>query len=325
MRIPGIVITVAALHAGAADEFTDPLQSGGTGPLMVSIYPAKFEMGWFPADTDRMFDKRAPEWAKPRRTVQIEDVFAMSKDEVTVAEFAGFVQQTRYLTLAERSGAGQRPAIGLRPPEKQCLHTPWAGHPGRRRGPVGFDFDTGLTWRNPGYPTTDKHPVACIAREDATAYAKWLAKETGHPYRLPSEAEWEYAARAGRSDWDLAMLVEDNDADTHNDIQSVFPSPGPADERTVNAFGLRGLGTRLEDVWFVAEWTVDCWHPNYEGAPEDGEPRRDGDCRKGVVRGHMFRPFAGRNVVRLGETTTETALGLRVVRSPLSGPLVRTD
>ncbi|MDE0037257.1 MAG: SUMF1/EgtB/PvdO family nonheme iron enzyme [Gammaproteobacteria bacterium] len=325
MRLPGIVITVAALHAGAAEEFTDPLQSGGTGPLMVSIYPAKFEMGWFPVDTDRMFDKRAPEWAKPRRTVQIEDVFAMSKDEVTVAEFAEFVQQTRYLTLAERSGAGQRPAIGLRPPEKQCLHTPWAGHPGRRRGPVGFDFDTGLTWRNPGYPTTDKHPVACIAREDATAYAKWLAKETGHPYRLPSEAEWEYAARAGRSDWDLAMLVEDNDADTRNDIQSVFPSPGPADERTVNAFGLRGLGTRLEDVWFVAEWTVDCWHPNYEGAPEDGEPRRDGDCRKGVVRGHMFRPFAGRNVVRLGETTTETALGLRVVRSPLSGPLVRAD
>ena len=234
------------------------------------------------------------------------------------------MQQTRYLTLAERSGAGQRPVIGRRPPEKQCLHTPWAGHPGRHRGPVGFDFDTGLTWRNPGYPTTDKHPVACIAREDAAAYAEWLAKETGHPYRLPSEAEWEYAARAGRSDWDLAMLVEDNDAATAND-QGVFPSPGPADERTANAFGLRGLGTRLEDVWFVAEWTADCWQPNYEGAPEDGEPRRDGDCRKGVVRGHMMRPFAGRNLVRWGETTTETALGLRVVRSPLSGPLVRTD
>ncbi|MCY3622117.1 MAG: SUMF1/EgtB/PvdO family nonheme iron enzyme [Gammaproteobacteria bacterium] len=325
MRIPGIVITAAAaLHAGAADEFTDPLRSGGTGPVMVSIYPAEFEMGWFRADTDRMFDKRAPESAKPRRTVQIEDVFAMSKDEVTVAEFAEFVQQTRYLTLAERSGAGQRPLRARRPPEKQCLHTRSAGHPGRQRGPVEFDVDTGLTWRNPGYPTTDKHPVACIGREDATAYAEWLAKETGHPYRLPSEAEWEYAARAGRSNWDLAMLVEDNDAATRND-QSVFPSPGPADERTANAFGLRGLGTRLEDVWFVAEWTADCWHPNYEGAPTDGEPRRDGDCRKGVVRGHMLRPFAGRNVMRWGKTTTETVLGFRVVRSPLSGPLVRAE
>ena len=324
MRFLSNVITVAALHAGAADEFADPLRAGGTGPVMVSLYPDEFEMGWFRADTDRLFDKSVAELSKPRHTVQIEDVFAMSKDEVTVAEFREFVQRTRYLTLAERSGAGRRPLRAWRPPEKQCLHSRHGGHPGRRRGPVEFDIDTGLTWRNPGYPTTDKHPVTCIAREDATAYADWLAKETGHPYRLPSEAEWEYAARAGRSNWDLAMLVEDADAATIND-QGVFPSPGPADERTANAFGLRGLGTRLEDVWFVAEWTADCWHPNYEGAPKDGEPRRDGDCRKGVVRGHMLRPFAGRNLVRWGETTTETVLGFRVVRSPMSGPLVRPD
>lgn len=324
MRFLSIVITVAALHAAAADEFADLLRAGGTGPVMVSLYPDEFEMGWFRADTDRLFDKSVAELSKPRHIVQIEDVFAMSKDEVTVAEFREFVQRTRYLTLAERSGAGRRPLRAWRPPEKQCLHSRHGGHPGRQRGPVNFAIDTGLTWHNPGYPTTDKHPVTCIAREDATAYADWLAKETGHPYRLPSEAEWEYAARAGRSNWDLAMLVEDNDATTGND-QSVFPSPGPVDERTANAFGLRGLGTRLEDVWFVAEWTADCWHPTYEGAPKDGEPRRDGDCRKGVVRGHMLRPFAGRNLVRWGETSTETVLGFRVVRSPLSGPLVRPD
>ena len=324
MRFPGVsaTITAVALHAGVAvecatDEFVDALRSGGTGPVMVQVYPDEFEMGWFRADTDRAYDKRAVELAKPRRTVQIEDAFAMSKDEVTVAEFAEFVRRTSHTTLAERSGAGRRSVRRMRPPEDQCLHTRAGGNPGRRV----FHADTGLTWREPGYPTTDQHPATCIAREDATAYVEWLAEETGHPYRLPSEAEWEYAARAGRTEWDLAMLVEDNDAATQND-QSIFPPPSQVDQRKSNAFGLRGLGTRLEDGWFVAEWVADCWHPNYEGAPEDGEPRRDGDCRMGVVRGSMLRPFVGRNVMWWGKTTTDTTTGFRVVRSPMSGPLV---
>ena len=302
--------------SGIAAEFSDPLRSGGTGPVMVEVAGGTFEMGWFRADTDGSYRKGTRDQALPRREVTIE-VFAMSRDEVTVGEFSEFARRTLHLTVAERSGAGRRPLVIPRPRSGQCVHAPWTGNKGGH-----FTTEVGLTWREPGNPSSDLHPVVCIARSDAVAYAEWLARETGHPYRLPSEAEWEYAARAGRSDFELRFIVEDSDFAAQNE-EDVFAKPRSVSERSANPFGLRGLGSYLEDGWYVAEWVADCWRSGYPEGEGNGDPLMDGDCRKGVVRGHLYRPFAGRNVMRWKETT-ETTLGLRVVRSPLSGPAVRS-
>ena len=309
------IVSAAILGSGVAAEFSDPLRSGGTGPVMVRIEADTFEMGWFRADYDHRYVKGTREQALPRREVMIE-TFAMSRDEVTVAEFSQFVRRTLHLTAAERSGAGRRPLVIPRPRKGQCVHTPWTGN---KPGPM-FTVEVGLTWREPANPSSDLHPVVCIARSDALAYAEWLAKETGHPYRLPSEAEWEFAARAGRSDFELRPIVEDSDFETHNS-DDVFAQPRTVSDRLTNPFGLRGMGSYLEDGWYVAEWVADCWNPGYPESSGDNDPILDGDCDKGVVRGSIYRPFAGRNAMRWNETT-DTALGFRVVRSPLSGPMV---
>lgn len=107
--------------------------------------------------------------------------------------------------------------------------------------------------------------------------------------------------------------------------RSAVPFPGSVDGRRANRFGLRGMGTYAEEGWIVAEWTADCWRPDYRAARDDGDPRTDGDCAKGVVRGHLFRPFAGRNVFRWPRQVSEQNLGFRVVISPMGGPLARGE
>jgi len=133
----------------------------------------------------------------------------------------------------------------------------------------------------------EERPVISVSWEDAVAYAQWLRNETGKRYRLPSEAEWEYAARAGTDTlyWWGEDIKEDgkvwaNCAGCGSEWD--YKQTAPAGSFPANAFGLQDTAG---NVW---EWVQDCWHDSYEGAPTDGsawEEKGGGDCGRRVVRG----------------------------------------
>ena len=122
-----------------------------------------------------------------------------------------------------------------------------------------------------------RRPAIGVSWPDAQAYVEWLSKETGEAYRLLSEAEWEYVARAGstgRMDWGY------NKANCgHCGSRWDSKQTAPAGSFPANPWGVHDM------LGNVAEWVEDCWNGNYAGAPSDGTAWTGGDCEKRVVRG----------------------------------------
>ena len=173
-------------------------------------------------------------------------------------------------TMGVPEAEGQRERTtddDARPLHKVTIAQPfWMGRfPVTRGEYAAFVADTnydkdGGHWRAPGFDQTDRHPVVNVRPEDADAYAAWLCRKTGQAYRLPSEAEWEYAARAGTTTarfWGEAFAG--GEIYVHTEDSTV-----PVDGRQPNPFGLHDM---LGHVW---EWCADPWHDNYKGAPTDG-------------------------------------------------------
>lgn len=156
-------------------------------------------------------------------------------------------------------------------------------------------------------------PVHNVTWDDAVAYAEWLSTETGRRYRLPSESEWEYAARAGGS----MRYSGSNDASPDyvdcKDCGGEHKNAAPrGKDLKPNAFGLAGMSGG------VAEWVMDCWKPSYDQAPTDGSAR-GGDCAKRVLRGGSWRD--GRKRV----TVTSRAFYDRDVPYPYYGLRIARD
>jgi formylglycine-generating enzyme required for sulfatase activity len=199
----------------------------------------------------------------PQHVVTISKPFAVGKLHVTVDQFKAFVSETGY-AASTKCNTDRR----------------------NRDEPDGF-------WSDPGFKQEGSHPVVCVSWDDANAYADWLAKMTGKPYRLLSEAEWEYAARGqtqpagfwfgyprfwfGNDEKDLCQYGNGNTKHICNDG---YDRTSPAGHYEPNAFGLYDMAG---NAW---QWTADCWHENYNGAPTDGSARTAADCKSGrVVRG----------------------------------------
>ncbi len=144
--------------------FQDNLNNGELGPEMVWIPSGKFRMG----DIQGAGDKDE----FPIHNITIKKRFAMGRYEVTKQEFEKFILAKKYKTDAEKN---------------EGCHI-WDGKSRKTK--------EDSNWRDVGFSQTDNSPVTCISWNDAIAYTKWLSKQTGEKYRLPTEAEWEYAARA---------------------------------------------------------------------------------------------------------------------------------
>jgi len=159
-------------------------------------------------------------------------------------------------------------------------------------------------------------PVVGVSWSDAQAYVDWLSRQTGQRYRLPSEAEWEYAARGGgRGSYWWGFGLEPGRAACF-DCGSQWDnrSTAPVGSFAPSAYGLHDTAGN------VMEWVADCYYPSYDGAPADGRARLDGDCRLRVARGGAFnKPSASmRAYVRtnLDPEARLNNLGFRVARDP---------
>lgn len=134
-------------------------------------------------------------------------------------------------------------------------------------------------------------PVVNVTWFDARDYAAWLSRKTGKIYRLPTEAEWEYGARAGATaqySWgaqashELANYGRDECCGGHTAGRDRWLASAPVGSFPANAFGLQDMHG---NVW---EWTIDCWAESHEGLPEDGSARTDGNCNLHPMRGGSF-------------------------------------
>lgn len=210
-------------------------------PMMTIIHAGEFTMGSPP-------DELYANGTETEHRVMIGYPLAVSTYNVTRGEFAAFVAATGY---DANEGTGCNADLGR-----------------------GFERSPTADWRNPGFPQGDDEPVVCVNFHDATAYADWLSRRTGHRYRLPTEAEWEYATRAGTTTiyyWGSEIGTGHANCDGCN---------GPRHERRTtpggafppNAFGLYDMSG---NVW---KWLADCWNNSYLGAPADGSAWLSGNC-----------------------------------------------
>ncbi len=259
-------------------EFQDKLKDGTPGPEMVKIRGGRFLMGSPADEKGRGEDERQHE-------AQVAD-FAIGKYEVTVGQFKNFVKAAKYKTEAEESGG--------------CYS--WTGSEWKQ--------DAGKNWRNPGFSQTDDHPVVCVSWNDAMAYVKWLSKQTGQEYRLPTEAEWEYAARAGTTtarywgdDPDKGCTFANGVDQTAKaqfkwtdimECQDGYLYTAPMGRFRPNAWGFYDM---LGNVW---EWTCSGYDKDYGGSEQRCLSKgAAGPC---VLRGGSWgnEPKRLRGAARLG-------------------------
>lgn len=241
-----------------------------TCPQLVRIEPGAFRMGSADDETivgnvprERILEER------PAHDVRIAYPFAIGRYELTVAQFSEFADATGYQTAG-------------------CFVL---------RG-TAWEFKPDASWRAPGFPVDDNYPATCLSSNDFSAYLQWLSRKTGHQYRIPTEAEWEYVARLGQGDVPTPELLGATACERVNGADAAFGrtyaaqwKPGLFDcdygyaaAAPVGSFQPNKLGM-YDVLGNLSEWTQDCAGGTHAGAPSDGSVHIVETCTSHVLKG----------------------------------------
>lgn len=307
------LIDVRALHVSDSDIDVPPVvfRTRDTGAVLwdcalcpqMTIVPAGvFTIGSPPDEPGRGKDE------SPQRRIAILRPFAVSRFEIMRGEYAAFLRATGH------------------PVSKECVtdrvhHGTWAP-------------ESNTTLNDPGFPQTDRHPVVCVTWDDAQAYIAWLNARTGGRYRLLTESEWEYVARAGATAAFPWGASADDGCTQANGTDAVFAehyanaavakcrdgalNTAPVGAYRANAFGLYDMIGNAE------EWVADCATMAYASLPADGSADLSGDCARHPVRGGSWgsevKDARVANRVRYPASQVDDSVGIRVAKTLVIDP-----
>jgi formylglycine-generating enzyme required for sulfatase activity len=230
---------------------------------MVVVPAGTFMMGSPPTEIGR-FDGEGPQ-----RVVTIAKPFAVARFPVTLGEFRAFLLDTNH-TVGDTCWTFERGYLAHDIAHARILLPDWQERPAR-------------SFRDPGFFQDVREPVVCVNWHDAKAFAAWISMKTAKPYRLLTEAEREYATRAGTTTpfrWGSSIsplqanFMDGQDLSFGGRLGTV-----PVNTYLPNPWGLYSMQGN------VSEWVEDCWHDNYQGAPGDGSAWMAGECARRVHRG----------------------------------------
>lgn len=308
IRVVCILLLVAAVLACTSTGMRTGSRDCAHCPEMVVVPAGTAILGAAASDLFRNPDET------PARAFEIRAPFAVSRYEVTLDEYEGFVRATRH-------------AI-----EGHCLTD---------RSRLGtWVLDAGTTFRDPGFPQQGDHPVACVSWDDAQAYVAWLNAQTDGGYRLLTEVEWEYVARASAlqnfvypwgDDPAGGCLVANGfdqttmaayagmDASAYKIFDPLSCTDGwlhtaPVGSLAANEFGVYDM------IGNVAEWVEDCYSASHEALSESGLPATSqGTCSRRIAKGGSWGTLA--HNLRTAErvpypgTHRDDSIGIRVAKT----------
>jgi len=269
---------------------------------MIVAPTGKFTIGSPPDEAGRRSDEG------PQREIRIAKPFAVGRYEVTRRQYEAFLRDTGY------------------PVSGNCMTD--------RRKPGTWALDAPTNFRDPGFPQSGEHPAACVNWNDARAYIGWLNAKTGGGYRLLTEAEWEYLARAGSTTaypwgsrakdgcpymngFDRVIVNKKGDlykgeAVSFADCSDGYLNTAPVGSLRPNAFGIYDM------IGNVGEWVEDCSTSSYASMQSDGSTNL-GDCSKRIVRGGSWgtqpRQLRSAERIRYSPTDVDDSIGIRVAKT----------